>query len=66
MKEEIIDGIKYRLDEDNLTAEVMGFMCIGHEYHYPERICSRCHEGYSGQEECPKCGKKNDRTMILY
>ena len=23
MKEEIIDGIKYRLDEDNLTAEVI-------------------------------------------
>ena len=47
---------------------IFEFMCTnpGLEYHYPERICSRCHEGYSGQEECPKCGKKNDRTMILY
>lgn len=44
------------------------FICTlpGYEYPRPERICSRCYTGYSGQEECPKCGKKNDRTIIIY
>lgn len=28
-----------------------------------ERYCSKCKTWYSGTEECPKCGKINNRIM---
>lgn len=54
-----------KFEEDYYPKEFM-MTTPGVEYPRPERICTRCLIGYSGQEECPKCGRKNEKTIIIY